>query len=373
MGVEVSAEDLFALWEKSSPRERPEDLKVLAFMNTDLEVLASMNEEPLQTPLETPLRFPVAFAEECAFVPGLKTLSPAARRALLACCWAVWAKLDRLRQLRVLRTAAFGGQPTAAGAEAALISSAIVLGSRPAPMSAMLFAIVLCMFRPHSRWVGVFDWERSIFDWCTDWSEAGCPRMDLPPSLVAALALSTAADVRAPWRTWMLLLPAGQIPAEGQTVDRVLCVGSDLLAVLLSDGTLRHTRALPSHVLEVLRAIVTGVCAYASIASAARYSTRGSPKDPQGRRTGPPDYSATTVLLVANPVHPETRRLLYNALAEYCATGRKLAVQYVVRGHWRWQAYGRARADRRLTWIQPYWKGPEAARALLHTHTLKEK
>lgn len=33
----------------------------------------------------------------------------------------------------------------------------------------------------------------------------------------------------------------------------------------------------------------------------------------------------------------------------------------IVRGHWRNQAYGEGMADRKLIWIQPYWKGPEMA------------
>jgi hypothetical protein len=32
--------------------------------------------------------------------------------------------------------------------------------------------------------------------------------------------------------------------------------------------------------------------------------------------------------------------------------------RFVVRGHWRNQACGPGRKDRRLTWIEPYWKGP---------------
>lgn len=42
-------------------------------------------------------------------------------------------------------------------------------------------------------------------------------------------------------------------------------------------------------------------------------------------------------------------------------TGRKLTVRHVVRGHWRNQAYGQHRAQRKLTFIAPYIKGPEGA------------
>lgn len=38
-----------------------------------------------------------------------------------------------------------------------------------------------------------------------------------------------------------------------------------------------------------------------------------------------------------------------------------LTVQFLVRGHWRQQACGPKFSDRRATWIEPYWKGPEDA------------
>jgi hypothetical protein len=45
--------------------------------------------------------------------------------------------------------------------------------------------------------------------------------------------------------------------------------------------------------------------------------------------------------------------------------GWKLAKKYMVRGHWRNQACGRNLQDRKLRWIEPYWKGPENAKAAL--------
>lgn len=41
--------------------------------------------------------------------------------------------------------------------------------------------------------------------------------------------------------------------------------------------------------------------------------------------------------------------------------------RWVVNGHWRWQAHGTARSQRRLTWISPYVKGPEGAPLKPHT------
>lgn len=38
--------------------------------------------------------------------------------------------------------------------------------------------------------------------------------------------------------------------------------------------------------------------------------------------------------------------------------------RFAVRGHWRNQAHGTGRKERRMTWIAPHWKGPEGAEAL---------
>jgi len=37
----------------------------------------------------------------------------------------------------------------------------------------------------------------------------------------------------------------------------------------------------------------------------------------------------------------------------------KLAARFMVRGHYTHQPYGKGRLERKLIWIQPYWKGPE--------------
>lgn len=41
--------------------------------------------------------------------------------------------------------------------------------------------------------------------------------------------------------------------------------------------------------------------------------------------------------------------------------GSASSKRFIVRGHWRNQAHGEGMADRKLIWIQPYWKGPEMA------------
>lgn len=41
--------------------------------------------------------------------------------------------------------------------------------------------------------------------------------------------------------------------------------------------------------------------------------------------------------------------------------GREYRHRWVVRPHWRWQAHGKGRAERKLILVGPYVKGPEGA------------
>lgn len=45
--------------------------------------------------------------------------------------------------------------------------------------------------------------------------------------------------------------------------------------------------------------------------------------------------------------------------------------QWLVRGHWRWQACGPKMADRRRRFIEPYWKGPDKAPILVKLHVVE--
>lgn len=52
----------------------------------------------------------------------------------------------------------------------------------------------------------------------------------------------------------------------------------------------------------------------------------------------------------------------YRTLSE--GTGRSIDVRFVVRGHWRNQAFGEKHSQHRMTWIKPYYKGPELAEVI---------
>ncbi len=51
-------------------------------------------------------------------------------------------------------------------------------------------------------------------------------------------------------------------------------------------------------------------------------------------------------------------------------TGKPLTVRVLVSGHWRKVRCGKGRTERRLTWIQPFWRGPEIGNAATKIHRL---
>lgn len=52
-------------------------------------------------------------------------------------------------------------------------------------------------------------------------------------------------------------------------------------------------------------------------------------------------------------------------------SGRTLSVRSLVSGHWRDQACGAGRRDRKRIWIEPFWRGPEYAPVTQKSHKLK--
>ena len=91
-------------------------------------------------------------------------------------------------------------------------------------------------------------------------------------------------------------------------------------------------------------------------ASARGASSRGSP------------IPTARIFKVGMPVTIDCREELKAFLSG--AKRDPLSVQFMVRGHWRNQAHGQGMQEHRLTWIEPYWKGPEDSPILKRSHQL---
>jgi hypothetical protein len=53
--------------------------------------------------------------------------------------------------------------------------------------------------------------------------------------------------------------------------------------------------------------------------------------------------------------------------------GRLLAIQSLVRGHYKRQVCGTGRTDRKIVFIEPYWRGPEDAPIAVRPHNVKSE
>jgi hypothetical protein len=76
-----------------------------------------------------------------------------------------------------------------------------------------------------------------------------------------------------------------------------------------------------------------------------------TPKTPAARKAAKKGQTSTvTVVDLRAPHHVET--------GETSDTGRVYTHRWIVRGHWRNQAHGKHHAQRRITWVPSYTKGP---------------
>jgi hypothetical protein len=88
----------------------------------------------------------------------------------------------------------------------------------------------------------------------------------------------------------------------------------------------------------------------------------------------PKDRTVPTTWLLGREVKfgPEIRQSAKDAVQSLdkrrAPKDWKVKVQYLVRGHWRNQAHGPGRSERRRQWINPFWKGPEGAAAFAHMY-----
>lgn len=92
-----------------------------------------------------------------------------------------------------------------------------------------------------------------------------------------------------------------------------------------------------------------------------RYEARGESND----RVGPPEQR---VYLIGKPINLDCRERLRDFVEGRKGGTFKVTTQFLVHGHWRWQAYGPKHSLRRRQWIEPFWKGPEGGVIPLREH-----
>lgn len=241
----------------------------------------------------------------------------------------------------------------------------------------------------------------------SNWTDAGLPVFKVPDPLVTKLCASDDAsntvDIKFPHKTFVVEIPPGWWIIDGEDVRWVL-FSSDIPVLNLDTGFVRNngmglslissTRTLqwsdPKAINKTIRQLVnediptyetgdaialdeaetrqvrqalTLVFNLASyIAEFGNTGTRVGRRKKSGNFVIPDSSPQPDVWLYGHGVKcaPEMIQAVKDwarSDSEERATVWKISKRFIVRGHWRNQACGEGRTDRRRTWIQPHWKG----------------
>lgn len=230
------------------------------------------------------------------------------------------------------------------------------------------------------------------------WAVDAFPQVVVGAKYAAALCATEvpeefAEELRSPWPAWILEVPPGVLhatTAEGapDPVRRIWVMfkldrwfywttnespaslfNHRMTASQMTDGSsakINHEASCwPLEVTDVdqrahvlIKRLIVGTCL--AMTSPGNITRAPKEKVPAWRRREPgaPPIKGRTYF-VGNPVKIDCRP----AIREYLSGSRKSApsVQHLVRGFWRRQPHGPGSSLRRLTWVEPYWRGPDEA------------
>lgn len=219
-------------------------------------------------------------------------------------------------------------------------------------------------------------------DW---WAQSGFPRITLGHRHAAALMAtrttpSALSEVPAPWQALEIDAPEGLVEMQDITGATrsvthacVLIAAHDVVMIHFGDHrALISTVHAPSlrdlgsfdgtnPVDEVLARLVLGVCL--ELVALRPTAATGFGVRPIERKRGLP---LTWTFRLSRDVTIDCRA----AVRDYVRGlgGTSPVVQSLVRGHWRRQPCGVAGAERKTVFIEPYWRGPEAAPIAVRAH-----
>lgn len=215
------------------------------------------------------------------------------------------------------------------------------------------------------------------------WVRAGRITYELTHSLAALFALTSAPDIsRLPHEAFAIKVPREFLPMEGSwaSPDSWVAVakrGDEIAIFSIADGNTtattltRYIEHVAGDDLENRPAahhgeekhhrlmILAGRFAANTIAYVLEHQDCVVPR-PQGRSAQgrKPTYEVRPPREVT--IDKEFRAAARAAVSATSLVGVRRAMRHVVRGHWRNQAVGPKRSERRRTWIRPHRRGDEA-------------
>lgn len=251
--------------------------------------------------------------------------------------------------------------------------------------------------------------------WTWKWAKFGYPTVILSPDQVAAFALSdvpvsVATSLRLPWPAFLVQVPSGSLPTGGNEVVRISFTWVDvgpseerrvmryfnerggILRVHLradqSDGTMLWAthKDMPDFAAVTARdtygllemnsaedralALAKNVVLNTLVA----LDTRDGKEIQRTRKVRVPRAPKkvlvdTRLFVVGTPVKVGHKRTVRDYLSG--TIDRVYTARWLVRGHWRNQACGPNRSERKHVFIEPYWKGPEGGPLRVRSHELE--
>jgi hypothetical protein len=208
------------------------------------------------------------------------------------------------------------------------------------------------------------------------WRKSGFARLDVPHKLAAGLMFTDAPKyIKMPWRAVSIAVPDGLCePVRRLWVYEKKDEGGEqpsIVSAVAANGIITGTTKnrlidITDEQAQLLECYVRGVLLCVTDAKSCHVGKhgRGSSK---GKRSGP---IAGELYRIGDTIEIDFRSAVQEVWSGEKRAGPK--VQFVVRGHWRNQACGPGRAERRETWIRPFWKGDSEMRVLLRRHELKD-
>jgi hypothetical protein len=252
-----------------------------------------------------------------------------------------------------------------------------------------------------------------VTSWAAEWSRLAYPTVQPAHRFAAALMATTPPElpIRAPWPYFLLTVPDGLLTLlsrehEPEAIRYVMVIQLEQSwSFIAAAGTVEYSRI--HQTLDMMRndryvvggdvdnpgnpdawrgafhidsddhdyrsiVCVTRLLLNASIAMSDAASVRRLGKAHRGDRGAPATAAAQPkpmIFELNRPVTIDCRE----AVRTFVRGGRSRlpSVQWLVRGHWRQQPIGPARAQRRLQWIEPFWKGGDGAPLVVRPHVLR--
>lgn len=121
-------------------------------------------------------------------------------------------------------------------------------------------------------------------------------------------------------------------------------------------------------VMHVLQRLTANVCLAMSDPANLKPLGKGKPHPPAKRKTGQPPL---TTFQLGQSVEVDCRQAIRDYIeGREPKPGKALALQMLVRGHWKRQHHGERNAKVKIIWVQPYWRGPDTAPILTRPHVM---